>query len=324
MSSDQSAPGIPGIKAAYAAIDKVFIDTPLFSVSQADEALGCKLHVKIETLNPIRNFKGRGTEWFLQSMPASEVPLVAASAGNFGQGLAYAAAKRGRKLTMFAAKSANPLKVAAMRRLGADVILDGNDFDAAKAAASRYAEQNGFIYVEDGAHAAIAEGAGTIALELTRELNRRGKTLDVMLLSLGNGALLTGIGAWMKSEMPHCKIIGVVAETSPAMRLSWQEGRVICTEAAPTIADGIAVREPVPYALSCMQDVVDDVWTVSEISIRHAMRFCHRQYGLVIEPAGSVGIAAVLEHEGDVAGKSVATVLCGGNLTEGQIAEYLG
>jgi threonine dehydratase len=98
----------------------------------------------------------------------------------------------------------------------------------------------------------------------------------------------------------------------------------VTTPGAPTIADGIAVREPVPYALTCMRGTVDDVWAVSEASIRDGMRFCHQYYGLVVEPAGAVGVAAAIEHGATLAGQDVATVLCGGNLTTEQIREYLG
>ena len=316
-------PSVAGIAAAYEQIDPVFLDTPLIGHGAADAALGCTLLAKVETLNPTRAFKGRGTDWFLSGLPASHVPLVAASAGNFGQGLAYAARKRDRRTIVFASTAANPMKIEAMRRLGAEVMLEGADFDAAKVAAQEFAVAKGFLFVEDGAHAAIAEGAGTIALEITRALERRRQALDAILVPLGNGALLTGIGTWMKTATPSCRVIGIVAESAPAMMLSWRQAREVATPDAPTIADGIAVRQPVPYALACMQATVDDVRTVSEASIIAAMRFCHDHYGLVVEPAGAAGLAAALDHAGLVKGKSVATVLCGGNLTREQMKLYL-
>jgi threonine dehydratase len=324
MNATFPLPSATGIAAAYAMIDPVFLRTPLCGHGTADAALGLKLLAKVETLNPIRAFKGRGADWFLACEPPSTTPLVAASAGNFGQGLAYAAGKRGRRLVVLAARNANALKLEAMRRLGAELILQGEDFDTAKRAARAYAAERGFAFVEDGAHPAIAEGAGTIALEITRELERRRRSLDAVLVPLGNGALLTGIGCWMKAEMPSCRVIGVVAEGAPAMLLSWRDGRPISTQNVETIADGIGVREPVPYALSCMRESVDDVWAVSEASIRAAMRFCHEHYGLVVEPAGGAGVAAALEHRGKLAGQSVATILCGGNLTAEQMRLYLG
>jgi threonine dehydratase len=290
----------------------------------ADDALSCRLFAKVETLNPVRCFKGRGTDWFLARLPAGDEPLVTASAGNFGQGLAYAARRAKRRLTVFTAVNANPLKIEAMRRLDAEVILDGEDFDTAKHAGRRHAANIGGLFVEDGAEPAIAEGAGTIALEITRELSRRRAAIDAILVPLGNGALLTGVGTWIKAHMPSCRVIGIVAETAPSMLLSWREDKVVTTPDAPTIADGIAVREPVPYALACMRGTVDDVWTVSEASIRDGLGFCHQYYGLVVEPAGAVGVAAAIEHGAKLSGQDVATVLCGGNLTAEQMRAYLG
>ncbi|MDI6836669.1 MAG: pyridoxal-phosphate dependent enzyme [Rhizobiaceae bacterium] len=295
-------------------MDPVFLDTPLVRHAAADAELGLALHAKVETLNPIRSFKGRGTDWLLRTMPSSGVPIVTASAGNFGQGLAHAAAKRRRKAIIFAATNANPLKIAAMRGLGADVRLHGEDFDAAKGEARRFSAEKGYVFVEDGAEAAIAEGAGTIALETTRQTDMRGIPLDIVLVPLGNGALLTGVGTWMKAKMPSCRVIGVVAAEAPAMLLSWRRGTYIATPSAPTIADGIAVREPVPHALETMKTTVDEVWTVGEETIRSAMRFCLQHYGLVVEPAGAAGVAATLEHRERLQGGSVATILCGGNV----------
>ncbi|WP_395826524.1 threonine/serine dehydratase [Elstera sp.] len=319
MNQPLPPPSAAGIEAAYAAIDPVFLNSPFCSHPAADEALGLPLAVKVEGLNPTRAFKGRGTDWFVAGLAPSDQILIAASAGNFGQGLAYAARARSRRVILYAATTANPLKIEAMRRLGAEVRLEGHDFDAAKAAARAFAERDGGLFIEDGAHPRIAEGAGTMALEMTRS----SIDFDTVLVPLGNGALLTGIGAWLKAERPNVRVIGIVAEAAPAMRLSWEAGHPIATAAAPTIADGIAVREPVAYALACMPATVDAVWSVSEASIRAAMRFCYEHYGLVVEPAGAAGIAAVLDHKLALAGQRLTTILCGGNLTQAQRLNFL-
>jgi threonine dehydratase len=106
------------------------------------------------------------------------------------------------------------------------------------------------------------------------------------------------------------------------MLLSWQQDRTVPTTTAATIADGIAVREPVPYALACMRSTVDEVWSVSDDAIRGAMRFCLQHYGLVVEPAGAAGVAAVLAHGARVEGQTVATILCGGNVTTDQMRDW--
>src|SRR5262245_19644158 len=151
---------------AYTHIDSVFLNSPLFQHPALDAALGCRVVNKVETLNPIRSFKGRGAELYVATELRPGETLVAASAGNFGQGLAYAAGRRGYQCIVFAAESANTVKVDAMRRLGADVRLAGADFDQAKQAAREFAQQRGFRFLEDGAEPVVAEGAGTLGVEL--------------------------------------------------------------------------------------------------------------------------------------------------------------
>src|SRR5690606_13712303 len=160
-----------------------------------------------------------------------------------------------------------------------------------------------------------AEGAGTIALEITEALQAQ-DSLQAILVPLGNGALLTGIGAWMKAQLPSCRVIGVVASQAPAMKQSWESGTLVCTDSADTIADGIAVREPVQYALDTMRGVVDEVVAVDEQTLRDAMAFCRRHYGLIVEPAGVAGVAALLSAPQRFAGQTVATILCGSNVSE--------
>ncbi len=299
-------------------IDPVFLHTPLLRGTSLDAALGAELMFKVETLNPIRSFKGRGTELLLANLH-DDRPLVCASAGNFGQGLTRAAVRRGRSVVVFAARRANPLKVEAMRALGAEVRLTGADFDAAKQAARRFAASSEAYYVEDGALPEIAEGAGTIALEISE----KGAMPDVMLVPLGNGALATGIGTWCRHAEPNTRVVAVVAANAPSMRLSFVARAPVSTDKAETIADGIAVREPVLFAVESMRNTIDEVVSVSEKSIVRAMRLVHGHLGLVIEPAGVVGLAALLELPDRWTGARVAIPLCGGNVTQADARQWL-
>jgi threonine dehydratase len=307
------------IEEAARCIDPVFLDSPQYEAEAPGDELGLKLVCKVETANPIRSFKGRGTDYLLHRLGGEEGRLVCASAGNFGQGLAYAARKRGVPLTVFAAQSANPAKVESMRRLGAEVRLEGDDFDEAKAAARALAGSEGWRFVEDGREVEVAEGAGTIALELCRWP----EPFDALLVPLGNGALLSGVGTWMKAHAPSTEVIGVCAEGAPAMALSLREGVKKTTEKADTIADGIAVRVPVEEALSDLSGVVDDVLLVDDGAMVEAMRLLFWKMGLVVEPAGAAGMAALLAHRERFAGALVATPLCGGNLTGQQVRRWL-
>jgi threonine dehydratase len=275
--------------------------------------------LKVETVNPIRSFKGRGTDFLVSSLPAESPALVCASAGNFGQGMAYAARKRSLPLVVFAAETANRLKLDRMRELGADVRLAGRDFDEAKQHARAFANDTGAHFIEDGREAAIAEGAGTIAVELARWPH----PFDFALIPLGNGALLAGIGTWMKANSPATRRIGVCAAGAPSMALSLQHGAPRSTESVATIADGIAVRVPVPEALADLVDVVDEVLLVDDQSLIAAMQLVFRQHGLVVEPAGVAGLAAAITFRDQFRGASVVTPLCGGNLTAEQVRDWL-
>ena len=299
-------------------IDPVFLGSPQYACGPLGDAMGLTLLLKVETQNPIRSFKGRGAELFV-ARDAGDAPLVCASAGNFGQAMAYACRSRARPLTVFASQHANPLKVGRMRALGADVRLAGADFDQAKEAARHHAAERAFRYVEDGHEVAIAEGAGTLALEL---LQARAE-LDALFVPVGNGALLAGVGSVMRARRPAVQLIAVGAAGAPAMIGSLRRGRSITTSSVATIADGVAVRVPVPAALDDLDGLVDDTVLVDDDAIVAAMRALHEHAGLVVEPAGAVGLAGLLRHADDWKGARVATIVCGGNVTAAQRRSWL-
>lgn len=304
------------IAAAYAAIDPVFKDTPQFLCDGLAREIGRPVLLKVETLNPIRCFKGRGNSWFAHQCQKG-ARIVTASAGNFGQGAAYCGTRAGLHVTVVAAENANPLKIDAMRRFGAEVVLRGHDFDAAKGHAAELARATGAAFLEDGRESAIAEGAGTIALELLKSETKPA----AIYVPVGNGALISGIAAWTKAQAPDIRIIGVVPEQAPSMALSWRARKVVTTERADTIADGLAVRLPVDVAVDFMLDRVDDMVAVSEARMKEAMQllFCHA--GVIVEPSGAAGLAAILDARQE--GSPAATILCGGNLRPELLAELL-
>jgi len=310
---------ISGIQDAASVIDPVFRDTPQFVCEPLSDQLGVITILKVEAINPIRSFKGRGTDYLLHRLGPQPNGIVCASAGNFGQGMAFAARKRGEPMTIFAAVSANPLKVERMRALGATVVLEGKDFDEAKDGALQHASRTGAFYVEDGLLGPISEGAGTIACEL----ERMDGTLDACFVPLGNGALVNGMGTWLKRSALSPIVVAVCPTGAPAMEMSWRAGTPISTPTMNTIADGIAVRVPVQEALEIMRKTVDDVMLVTDDEIVDAMRLVHRGAGLVVEPAGAAGIAAIAKRWNDFAGKRVAVVLTGGNVTEEQMRTWL-
>ncbi|HUZ87774.1 MAG TPA: pyridoxal-phosphate dependent enzyme [Candidatus Baltobacterales bacterium] len=314
-----AAISVENINQAAGLIDPVFRDSPQFVCEPISERLDVETLLKVEFVNPIRSFKGRGADYLVQRLGEDAAGgLVCASAGNFGQGMAYACRKAGRKITVFASRAANSLKIERMRALGAEVVLEGEDFDAAKDAAKHRASVSGARYIEDGLLGPISEGAGTIAVELGRLEN----PLDAIFVPLGNGALVNGIGAWLKHASARTRVIAVCSSEAPAMERSWREGRPISAPAG-TIADGIAVRVPVAEALEIMRQTVDEVMLVSDAEILETMRMLFSLAGLAVEPAGAAGMAAIAQRRGEWAGRRVATPLCGSNLTAEQLHDWL-
>lgn len=310
---------LDNIARAAALVDPIFLNSPQFECEPLSAALGASLLLKVETLNPLRSFKGRGADFFMQENAERLAgrTLVCATAGNWGQAMAYVCRARQWPLVVYSATTANPLKLERMRAMGAELRLYSDDFDSAKEQAKRFCANSDAYFVEDGCDASIAEGAGTIGRELLA-----GPAFDTVVVPLGNGALLTGVGRWIKAHAPNVRVVGICAEGADAMAASWHKGRVVNRGMAHTIADGIAVRLPVPEAVTDMKGVVDDVLLVSEQAIARAMRLVFTHAGLVVEPAGVVGVAAVLEHPA-LRTQRLATVLCGSNLTGEQVARWL-
>jgi threonine dehydratase len=309
---------IARIREAIDSIDPVFLNTPQYQADSLSRLLGTRILVKVETANPIRSFKGRGAEYLASTIPRGTA-LLTASAGNFGQAMAYACGRRDLPLTVYASVNANPFKLDRMRMLGATVVLHGEDFDEAKIEAKRVAFATGVRLVEDGFDVETGEGAGTIGLELAGWNER----IDAVLLPLGNGALACGVGRYLKEVRPDIGIVAIQSEGAPAMLESWRRKEVVRFDSISTIADGIGVRIPIPECVQDMGGIVDDGILVSDASLIEAMKLAHEHLGIVLEPSGAAGLAAILENRDRFGGQSVAVVLCGGNLTPEQMKLWL-
>jgi threonine dehydratase len=208
------------------------------------DELGCCITLKIETLNPVRSFKGRGTETVLSwlSQRAESPTAVCASAGNLGQALAYSGSRRGIPVTVVAARTANRFKIERIRALGATVRLEGDDIEDARVIARTIAGDEGAHLVEDSLDVPTCEGAATIGLELLEGESQ----FDTLVIALGGGALASGMGYVARSLAPHVEVVAVQPEGAPAMALSWRCGSVVHTDTIDTIADGVAGRFPIP------------------------------------------------------------------------------
>ncbi|MFC9744448.1 threonine ammonia-lyase [Streptomyces niveus] len=309
------------IRAARRLIDPVFLDTPLYRCEALEPGLGCAVSVKLETANPVRSFKGRGTEVvasLLGGEGAREV--VCASAGNLGQALAWSGRGRGLGVRVVASRFATRAKLDRIRALGATLELVDGDHELARERAADIARYDGIRLVEDSLDIETCEGAATIGLELADAA----ASFDAVLIALGGGALATGVGHVLKTMAPGVEVICVQPLGAPAMTRSWRQRRVVTTESADTIADGVAGRFPIPAVLDDLLLVADDAVLVQEASIIAGMRMLHDHAGLVVEPSAALGIAAVLEDRDRFAGRHVATVVCGSNVDVDAYRRWIG
>ena len=320
----------------------MFLGTPLYRCEALEPGLGCAVSIKLETANPVRSFKGRGTE-VVASLLAERGPraVVCASAGNLGQALAWSGRGRGLEVTVVASRFATGAKLDRIRALGARLELVDGDHELARERAAAIARYEGIRLVEDSLDLETCEGAATIGLELVEalgqaesmkptepteptELAYTARSFDTVLIALGGGALATGVGHVLKALAPGVEVICVQPSGAPAMTRSWHARRVVTTDSTDTIADGVAGRYPIPAVLDDLLLVADDAVLVREASIIAGMRMLHDHAGLVVEPSAALGIAAILEDRDRFAGRHVVTVVCGSNVDADAYRRWVG
>jgi threonine dehydratase len=299
------------VRAARQVIDPVFLDTPQYRCEAMEPELGCEVTIKLETANPVRSFKGRGTELVASQLADSgNRAVVCASAGNLGQALAWSGGRRGLDVTVVASRFATAAKLDRIRALGARLELVDGDHELARERAAEIARYDGIRLLEDSLDLETCEGAATIGLELVEGT----PTFDTVLIALGGGALATGVGHVVKELAPTVDVICVQPEGAPAMTRSWRQQRVVTTESTNTIADGVAGRFPIPEVLDDLLLVADDAVLVQETAIITGLRMLLNHAGLVVEPSAALGIAAILEDRDRFAGRHVVTIVCGSNV----------
>ncbi|GAB3729015.1 pyridoxal-phosphate dependent enzyme [Amycolatopsis oliviviridis] len=284
-------------------IDPLFLNSPQYEDGQLNERLGRRVLVKVETLNPLRSFKGRGVDYYAAGLEPGTT-LVCGTSGNFGQAVAFAARKRGLRAEVFVPADISPVKLRRMKALGARVRrVDGEAKDAAAAFADEAPDR---VFVVDGREPAISEGAGTIGLELARESG-----IDTVVLPVGDGALIAGVALWLKAHSPDVRIVGVGTESAQAMAKSWRAGEPVTVDRSSSFAAGITIRAPEPESVRRLRSLVDDFVLVRDDDLRAAMRLGAETLGVLPEPAGAAGLAALTVH--DLPGDRVATVITGAN-----------
>jgi len=293
------------IEEAAKVIDPLLLNTPQFSDPTLSEALGCDVLIKMENVSPVGSFKGRGADYYVGGLERLDERLVTATAGNWGIGLAYAGRRHGCGVDVFAGSAASPGKLTRMRALGANVTaVHGGPDEAGDAARDLANRVPGHRLVYDGEPAAVAEGHGTIGVELLRT-----GTLDTVVVQVGDGALIGGIARWLKAVSPDTRIVGVCASGAPAMKLSIDAGRPIRSDPPTTIAGGLAISAPIAASFERVRALVDEIVLVDDDDIRAAMALIADTVGVLVEPSGAAGVAAVQRHT--VRGERIAVVLTG-------------
>ncbi|MBI5067907.1 MAG: threonine ammonia-lyase [Deltaproteobacteria bacterium] len=282
---------------------------------------GCHAWLKLENLQMTGAYKERGALNKLSRLTAEERGrgLIAASAGNHAQAVAYHAGRMGVPVTIVMPEGTPLLKVANTRGHGAKVVLSGSNYDEAYAEARRLeaAEQRTFVHPFDDVD--VIAGQGTVGLEVLEQV----PDLDAVLVPVGGGGLVSGVAAAVKALRPSARVIGVETEVLPSMLASLEEQRLVTIEPATTLADGIAVKRPGEITFAHVQKLVDEIVTVSEEEIASAILYLLEKEKAVVEGAGAVGVAALLNHKVRLEGQRVVSIVSGGNIDVNVIARVI-
>ncbi|UOR02269.1 threonine ammonia-lyase [Leucobacter allii] len=316
MTEPAPAPTLEDFERALANVHRVTQRTPLETSRYLAEILGVpKVYLKCENLQRTGAYKLRGAYHRLSQLSEEERErgVVAASAGNHAQGVAFAARELGIKATIFTPLGVALPKLQATRNYGADVVLEGATFDETNAAAQAFVAETGAMFIPPFDHDAVIEGQGTVALEMLDVA----PDIETIVVPIGGGGLISGVAVAAKlraeREGRPMRIVGVQSENAAPFVPSIVAGHPVTVQTRPTIADGIAVARPGQRTFELVRDFVDEVVTVSDDDIARAIVMLLERAKLVVEPAGAAGVAAMLAGKAHVSGPT-ATILSGGNI----------
>lgn len=313
MESQPQPPSLSDILRARKVVSKYLPPTPVLRPSALSAELGFEVALKCENLQPIGAFKVRGGVYFMSQLTPEqrERGVVTASTGNHSQSVAYAAGLFGVRAVIFMPEIANPAKLDATRRLGAEVVQVGDDFDTCRASAEEYAHREGMRYIHPANEPWLIAGVGTYALELIEEE----PDLDVVIAPVGGGSGICGTATVFKAMRPETRVVAVQTQQMPAVHHSFHEKRLVSLEGGQTWAEGLATRVAFELPYEIMQRLVDDVVLVTEEEMRQSMIRLLDTAHILAEGAGSTPLAAARKQADDLAGKKVGLVVSGGNVT---------
>jgi threonine dehydratase len=294
--------------------------TPLYEYPTLSDLLGTEVWVKHENHQPVGAFKVRGGVNLVSQLSEDERArgLIAASTGNHGQSLAYAARLFGVHARICVPEGANPVKVDSMRALGAEIIVHGPDFDAAREHCERLAEEHGYRYVHSGNEPLLIAGVATETLEILEDQPE----IDVVIVPIGGGSGAAGACIAAKSIDPAIQVIGVQSSAAPAAYRSWREGRLV-EDSMGTFAEGLATRTAFELPQRILREHLDDFVLVDEDELRRATLTMIERTKNLVEPAGASPLAAALRLREQLRNRCVGLILSGGNISPPQLAELL-
>jgi len=307
------------IEAAAERLRGEVVDTPCMPSRTLSALLGCEVFLKFENLQFTASFKERGALNKMAQLTAGEraAGVLAVSAGNHAQGVAYHAQRMGIPATIVMPRFAPAVKVERTRGFGATVVLEGDTFDDARTYGMQLACERGLTLVHPYDDLAVMAGQGTIGLEMLAQQPR----IDTLVVAIGGGGLISGVATAAKALRPGIEVIGVQTERFPAAWNAVHGGERASAQA--TIADGIAVKSPGDLTLPVIRELVDDVLLVSEDDIEQAILMLLEIEKTVVEGAGGAGLAALLKHAERFEGRCVGLILCGGNIEPLVLAEII-
>ena len=299
------------IENAQKSQSEVIRKTSLTFSETFSEMVGSKVYLKNEFEQKTGSFKIRGAYYKIKSLSDDEKKhgVVAASAGNHSQGVAFASSLENIPCTIVMPKNASPAKISATRGYGANVILEGLTYDESWAYAQKISQETGAIIIHAFDDPHIISGQGVIGLEILEQL----PDVDEIYVPIGGGGLAAGIITAVKEKKPNVKIIGVESSVFPAMKSSIESGKLQTIQGGTTIADGISVKTPGKLTFDIIKDGIDEIVTVNDDDIIKTMFLLMERSKNVIEPAGAIGLAYLLSNK-PAPGKKVVPILCGGNV----------
>jgi threonine dehydratase len=316
--SGSLVPDLADVLAARQRIAPYLRPTPLYRYPALDAMTGTRAWVKHENHQPVGAFKVRGGVNLVSQLDADERRrgVIAASTGNHGQSVAYAADLFGVRAVICMPEQANPVKVESMRALGAEVVFRGRDFDEAREYCEKRAADDGFRYIHSGNEPSLIAGVATCTLEIIEDR----PAIDVIVVPVGGGSGAAGACLVAKAVRASIEVIGVQSDAAPAAYRSWQ-ARSLVEDATSTFAEGLATRTAFDLPQRILWELLDDFVLVSEEALRIATRLMISTTRNLVEPAGAAALAAVLDLPGRFADRKVALICSGGNISPAQLVE---